>query len=292
MDSAWSLGHFENRGIVYDSMDELSQFTGAPKALIDNERRLMEAADIVFTGGYELFLKKQQLHHNVHFFGCGVEYEHFAKAQDPNTVIPPDIDFIGRPILGWFGVIDERVDYGMVGEIAGQRPEWSIAMVGPVVKVDPNLLPHAPNLFWLGGRNYEVLPNYCKAFDVCIMPFALNAATEYINPTKVLEYFATGRPVVSTPVRDVVRQYSELLSIARYKDEFIDAVAQALRDPDRQRIARAAEKAMASSWDNTVKTMQGLIADSIRKEDRPSSRKITPLSDVGIAYTYQATPGS
>jgi glycosyltransferase involved in cell wall biosynthesis len=292
MDSAWSLGYFEGRGIVYDSMDELSQFAGAPKAIVENERRLMEYADIVFTGGYELFLKKKEHHPNVRFFGCGVEYEHFAKARDENTVIPPDIDFLARPVLGWFGVIDERVDYGMVGEIAGERPEWSIAMVGPVVKVDPNLLPHAPNLFWLGGRNYEVLPIYCRAFDVCIMPFAINAATEYINPTKVLEYFATGRPVVSTPVRDVVRQYSDLIYIARYKDEFINAVAKALREPDNDRIRRGIEIAKASSWDNTVQAMQGLIADAIRKADRRSSRRIAPLSDAEIAYTYQATPGS
>ena len=292
MDSAWSLGHFRNRGIVYDSMDELSQFTGAPKALVDNERRLMDYADVVFTGGYELFLKKQKLHQNTHFFGCGVEYEHFANARDENTIIPPDIDFMGRPILGWFGVIDERLDYGLLAEIAGKRPEWSIAMVGPVVKVDPNLLPHAPNLFWLGGRNYEVLPNYCKAFDLCIMPFAINAATEYINPTKVLEYFATGRPVISTPVKDVVRQYSDLVYIAKHQDEFIEAVSNALREPDEQRIERCIAKAKASSWDNTVKAMQTLIAEAIKKEDRKSNRSITPLSDVEIAHTYQPTPGS
>ncbi|MGE5609647.1 MAG: glycosyltransferase, partial [Bacillota bacterium] len=292
MDAAWSLGHFQNRGIVYDSMDELSQFTGAPKALLDNEQRLMQYADIVFAGGYELFLRKKQGHHNVHFFGCGVEYEHFAKARDEHTLIPPDIDFMARPILGWFGVIDERVDYALVSEVARERPEWSIAMVGPVVKIDPNLLPHAPNLFWLGGRDYEVLPNYCKAFDVCIMPFAINTATEYINPTKVLEYFATGRPVISTPVKDVVRQYSDLVSIAKHKDEFIAAISQALHQPDMQRIQRATERAKQSSWDNTVKSMQGLIAEAIKKEDRPSNRPIARLSDVEIAYTYQATPGS
>src|SRR5438270_3257327 len=207
MDSSWSLGHFENRGIVYDSMDELSQFTGAPRSLINNEARLMEHADIVFAGGYELSLKKKKNHDNVHFFGCGVEYDHFAQAQDDSTIIPPDIDFMARPILGWFGVVDERVDYNLVGEMARMRPGWSFAMVGPVVKVDPNLLPHFPNLYFMGQRDYSVLPNYCRAFDICMMPFAINAATQYINPTKALEYFATGRPVISTPVKDVVNQY-------------------------------------------------------------------------------------
>ena len=131
--------------------------------------------------------------------------------------MPPDIDFMPRPILGWFGVVDERVDYAMVGEMARMRPDWSFAMVGPVVKVDPNLLPHSPNLFWLGGRDYQVLPNYCRAFDVNMMCFAMNAATQYINPTKGLEYMATGKPIVSTPVRDVVRQWSDIVSHRQHR---------------------------------------------------------------------------
>src|SRR5215216_7826742 len=177
MDSSWSLGHFENRGVVYDCMDELSQFTGAPKALVANEARLIEHADIVFTGGYNLGEKKKQQHDNVHIFGCGVEFSHFNKAQDPTTPVPPDIDFMSRPVLGWMGVVDERVDYAMVGEMARMRPDWSFAMVGPVVKVDPNQLPHSPNLYFMGGRDYSQLPSYCKAFDICMMPFAMNKST-------------------------------------------------------------------------------------------------------------------
>jgi glycosyltransferase involved in cell wall biosynthesis len=292
MDSAWSLGHFQNRGIVFDSMDELSQFTGAPRTLVENEARLMSCADIVFAGGYELSLKKKQRHQNVHFFGCGVEFDHFAKAADPNTVIPPDIDFMARPILGWFGVVDERVDYAMVGEIARERPEWSIAMVGPVVKVDPNLLPHAPNLFWMGSRDYPVLPNYCRAFDVCMMPFAINAATQYINPTKGLEYMATGKPVVSTPVSDVVRQWSDIVYVAKGTKDYIRACEQALKQPDPQRIQRGIERARASTWENAVKSMQDLIDAAVKKDDRPSGRKIDPLNDAVVAYEFAATQGS
>src|SRR5439155_3332456 len=113
MDSAWSLGFFQNRGVVYDCMDELSQFTGAPPQLIENEKRLMQHADVIFTGGFEMGEKRKKLHDNVHIFGCGVEIEHFGKARDPETQIPADIDFMARPILGWFGVVDERVDYAM-----------------------------------------------------------------------------------------------------------------------------------------------------------------------------------
>lgn len=292
MDSAWSLGYFENRGVVYDSMDELSQFTGAPRALVDNENRLMDYADVVFAGGYELSLKKKKRHDNVHFFGCGVEYSHFAQAQEAATTIPPDIDFMDRPILGWFGVVDERVDYNLVGEMARQRPSWAFAMVGPVVKVDPNLLPHFPNLYWLGQRDYSVLPNYCKAFDICMMSFAINAATEYINPTKALEYLATGRPVISTPVKDVVRQYSDLVDIVKTPEEFIAAAEQALKDPPRDRIQRGIEKARECSWETTVSTMHDIIKQAIGKNDRRSARKIAPLAQAELEYIFQATQGS
>ena len=292
MDSSWSLGYIENRGVIYDAMDELSQFSGAPRALIDNEARLMEYADVVFTGGYELSLKKKQRHDNVQFFGCGVEFDHFAQAQDPSTIIPPDIDFMARPILGWFGVVDERVDYNLVGEMARMKPGWSFAMVGPVVKVDPNLLPHFPNLYFLGGRDYSVLPNYCRAFDICMMPFALNAATEYINPTKALEYFATGRPVISTPVKDVVRQHGDLVEIVKTPAEFVRAAERLLGDPPRDRIERAVEKARRSSWESVVQNMQDLIKEAIGKKDRRSARKIAPLAEAELEYVYQATQGS
>jgi len=272
-------------------MDELSQFTGAPRSLINNEARLMEHADIVFAGGYELSLKKKKHHHNVHFFGCGVEFDHFAQAQDSNTVVPPDIDFMQRPILGWFGVVDERVDYAMVGEMARMRPNWSFAMVGPVVKVDPNLLPHFPNLFWMGQRDYSVLPNYCRAFDICMMPFAINAATQYINPTKALEYFATGRPVISTPVKDVVSQYGELIDIVKTADEFVNAAERALKDPPIERIGRGIEKAKQCSWESTVQQMQDLIKEAISKKDRPSVKRPAPV-EAELEYVYQATQGS
>jgi hypothetical protein len=292
MDSAWSLGHFENRGVVYDCMDELSQFTGAPKQLVNNEARLIEHADIVFTGGYELGEKKAKQHQNVHTFGCGVEYSHFSKAADPHTQIPPDIDFIARPILGWFGVVDERVDYAMVGQMAKMRPDWSFAMVGPVVKVDPNILPHAPNLFWLGGRDYQQLPNYCAAFDVNMMCFAMNASTQYINPTKGLEYMATGKPIVSTPVRDVVRQWSNIVRIARTAEEFIQQAQEALQAGKDERVQRGIELAKQCSWEVTVQRMQDLIKDAISGKQRRSAKGITPLAESELEYVFAATQGS
>jgi beta-glucosidase/6-phospho-beta-glucosidase/beta-galactosidase/glycosyltransferase involved in cell wall biosynthesis len=288
--AAWSLGWFEHRAIVYDCMDELSQFAGAPARLREHESRLLSHADVVFTGGYELWNKKREAHGNAHFFGCGVEFEHFTRASDASTPIPPDIDFMQRPIIGWFGVVDERVDHSLVGEMARLRPDWSFAMVGPIVKVDPNLLSHAPNLYWLGGRDYSVLPSYCRAFDVCFMAFALNAATEFINPTKALEYLATGRPCVSTPVKDVVRQYADVMEIERTPQALVAAIERVLTSPDPDRIARGIERARASSWEETVSRMEQLVADALARRAGAPAAPIEPLADDRLEYA--PTPGS
>lgn len=263
MDSAWSLGYFECRGVVYDCMDELSQFRGAPKELIDNERRLMEHSDIVFTGGYELWLKKSKQHPNVHFFGCGVEYNHFSQAQDTSLPIPEDLAQIAKPVVGWFGVVDERVDYDLLARLSELRPNYNFVIVGPACKVDPNDFPKAENLHWLGGRDYKVLPDYCRGYDVCMMCFALNEATEYINPTKALEYLATGKPVVSTPVADVVRQYSDTVLIANTPESFAEAIDRALQNPDQRMLENGILRAQDSSWESTVEKMQSLIEEAI-----------------------------
>ena len=258
MDSAWSLGHFENRGIVYDAMDELSQFTGAPRTLVANEARLMDFADIVLAGGYELSLRKKERHDNVHFFGCGVEVEHFGKARDPATTIPPDIDFMTRPILGWFGVVDERVDYAMVGVKCGPhalprlvvrdgRPARSSKSIRICSRISPI------SIGWAGSGDYlQILPNYCKAFDVNMMCFAINAATQYINPTKALEYLATGRTRSSArQSRTWVRQqYSDLVDIVKTADDFSIAAAGPRRlrvIPTTSRIRRRRSTAPSSA---------------------------------------------
>jgi glycosyltransferase involved in cell wall biosynthesis len=200
-----------------------------------------------------------------------------------------------RPILGWMGVVDERVDYAMVGEMARMRPDWSFAMVGPVVKVDPNLLPHFPNLHWLGGRDYQVLPNYVKAFDVNMMCFAINAATQYINPTKGLEYMATGRPIVSTHVRDVVKQWSDIVLLAKGAEQFVAQAQKALdkSDPDRnERVRKGLALAEQCSWESTVRQMEDLIKQAISKKQRRSARTIEPLTVAQLEYQYMATQGS
>ena len=232
------LDAFNERGVVYDCMDELSKFRFAPPDLTSREQMLMENADVVFTGGHKLYQAKSYHHDNVHFFGCGVDSVHFGRARDSQTRVPADLAKLRGPIAGYYGVIDERLDYDLIDALAAARPEMNVVMIGPTAKVDPAALPQRPNLHWLGSRSYDELPAYVKGFDVCLMPFALNEATEYINPTKTLEYMAAGKPIVSTAVADVVHHFAPPVRVARDRDDFIARCRAATRSGRTRRTSR------------------------------------------------------
>ena len=257
------LGAFGERGVVYDCMDELAQFRFAPTDLPERERKLLANADVVFTGGHKLYQSKARYHDNVHFFGCGVDAAHFARARSADTAVPDDVAHLARPIMGYYGVIDERLDYDLLRTLAAQNPEASLVMVGPVVKVDPRELPQAANIHWLGQRDYQDLPRYVKSFDVCLMPFALNEATEYINPTKTLEYMAAGKPIVSTAVADVVHNFTPVVKVARSAEEFVAGVRAAAAAPDQALIERGLQMARGASWEAIVGRMRGLIVEAV-----------------------------
>jgi len=249
---------------VYDCMDELSKFRGAPPAILEREATLLKAANVVFAGGRRLSEAKSRSNPNCHFYGCGVDVEHFGKALLEQTGLPEDIRNLAKPRLGYFGVVDERMDYELIAKLAEAKPDWSIVIIGPTTKVDPASLPRRTNLHWLGGRDYAQLPAYCKALNACLMPFALNEATEYINPTKALEYMATGRNIVSTAVPDVVRNFGEVVKIARSQEEFIALCEQVIAEPDRQAIQRGLEMARANSWETIVEKLENHIEDAIK----------------------------
>jgi glycosyltransferase involved in cell wall biosynthesis len=270
------IGAFGERGVVYDCMDELSKFRFAPAELTDRETYLMSRSDVVFTGGYKLSQSKAKHHSNVHFFGCGVDVAHFATARSSGLEVPPEIDRLQRPVVGYYGVIDERLDYGLLASLAAALPNVELVMVGPVVKVDPRELPQAQNIHWLGQRRYEELPAHVKGFDVCLMPFALNDATEYINPTKTLEYMAAGKPIVSTAVSDVVHNFTPVVAIARSQAEFAEAVRSAIEEPDESLIALGLEQARSNSWESIVARMERIIADAVRSREARAARAARP----------------
>ncbi|MBS0659331.1 MAG: glycosyltransferase [Verrucomicrobia bacterium] len=268
-------GRMEEVAVVYDCMDQLSQFHGAPPELIEREAQLLELADVVFAGGPKMAEAKRLQNPNCHSFGCGVEVEHFERALDAATVVPADLAALPEPRLGFFGVVDERMDYELLDEIARQRPDWQIVLVGPHCKVDPANFPQRTNLHFVGPRTYTELPACVRAFSVCLMPFAINAATEFINPTKALEYMASGRPIVSTPVQDVVRQFGHIVSIADSPAAFIARCEEALEGRPE---AVAAGRALAAerSWERNVEQMEQLIEQAIAA--RASSSAALALS--------------
>jgi glycosyltransferase involved in cell wall biosynthesis len=267
------LGAFNEIAVVYDCMDELAQFRFAHPDLPRRERLLLANADVVFTGGRRLYEAKRRFHRNVHFFGCGVDVSHFGKARLDDTPVPADIAPLPKPVFGYFGVIDERIDYDLIASLAGHNPDASIVMLGPVVKVDAASLPQAHNIHWIGKREYDELPAYVKGFDVCLMPFALNEATEFINPTKTLEYMAARKPIVSTAVADVVRNFTPVVRVAKTASEFISLAGRAAKNADLVLLAEGLKKAQGASWDAIVDRMQTLIA-AATQETTPETQRI------------------
>ncbi len=266
-------GHLDEQLVVYDCMDELSQFKGAPPALIERERELLGVADVVFCGGRKMREKRLPLNPNCHFYGTGVDVKHFGAARSDELPVAPEIAALRGPVLGYFGVVDERIDYELLAKLADARPDWHVVMVGPHAKVDPADFPQRANLHWLGGRPYAQLPAITKGFSVCLMPFALNEATEYINPTKALEYMATGRPVVSTALDEVKSNFGSVCQIGRSHDEFIALCRQEAAHPSRRRIERGLRQAQENTWEAIAARMERHMDEALsaRSESKPTS---------------------
>jgi UDP-galactopyranose mutase len=248
---------------VYDAMDELSKFKFAPTHLLDLEQELIDRADIVFTGGSSLYEAKKDRHHSVHCFPSSVDRAHFCKARS-RQFEPGDQEDLPRPRLGFYGVIDERFDTALLDQVARIRPDWSFVMVGPVVKISEDELPKRHNIHYLGAKTYAELPAYLSGWDVALMPFAMNESTQFISPTKTPEYLAGGKPVVSTPIKDVVRHYGQLegVKIASTQEEFVAACEAALElshNPESGWLAEADLLLSATSWDTTQARMAGLL---------------------------------
>ncbi|HYD94868.1 MAG TPA: FAD-dependent oxidoreductase [Noviherbaspirillum sp.] len=262
------LNELRPRLVVYDCMDELASFKNAPKQLLQRESALLKVADLVFTGGQSLYRAKRERHPNVHCFPSSVDASHFVQALDRANSHPTHKDIPG-PRLGFYGVIDERFDAGLIEKVADAHAQWQIVLVGPVVKIDPESLPKRPNIHYLGQHPYESLPQFLAGWDVCLLPFALNDATRFISPTKTLEYMAAELPIVSTPVADVAEAYSDIVSIAADAPAFIAACEAALLASPEEHATKVQKmrKVLAStSWDSTVEKMHTLLQSTPRRQ--------------------------
>jgi len=274
--------------VVYDCMDELSAFKGAPTDLLTLEEELFELADIVFTGGYSLHEAKRTRHPRVYPFPSSVDVEHFAKARTIERE-PDDQAAIPHPRMGFFGVIDERMDIDLLGDLAAAHPDWHLVMLGPVVKISDEALPKHPNIHYLGMKKYEELPAYLSGWDVALLPFAMNESTKFISPTKTPEYLAAGCQVVSTPIRDVVRPYGEqrMVSIASTAAEFGDAIVSALDGADDEWRVRVDNYLGQLSWDRTWADMRTLVEDALRR--RATAARAETSRRVHLAFKDRRT---
>jgi UDP-galactopyranose mutase len=250
--------------LIYDVMDQLAAFKGAPVELVDREKELLRRADIVLTGGLSLYRSKLPFNPETYLFPSGVEIEHFATAANQaNVTRPAELEGLKGPILGYYGVIDERFDLELLRHLAQSRPDWTILLIGPVLKIDEADLPQSANLHYLGMHSYAELPSYLAFFDVALVPFALNEATQYLSPTKTLEYLAAGKPVVSTPINDIVELYGEVVKVAHTPAEFVSQVEAALAADPAVILPRAKEILSQATWDSIAEKIKGLFVQKI-----------------------------
>jgi glycosyltransferase involved in cell wall biosynthesis len=250
---------------VYDCMDELTAFAGAPAELKEREARLFKKADLVFTGGISLYEAKKNFHEHVYPFPSSIELEHFMQARN-RLSDPVDQLNIGFPRIGFFGVIDERMDIDLISEVAELKKEWHFIFIGPIVKINPDNLPRLSNIHYLGMKAYKELPSYISNWNIAMLPFALNEATRFISPTKTPEYLASGRPVVSSAIKDVVKSYGAkgLVNVFENVQEFITSVETALKQEyDKDWLKAVDEELAKNSWNLTAQKMVSLIANRI-----------------------------
>jgi glycosyltransferase involved in cell wall biosynthesis len=275
---------------VYDCMDELSAFKFAHPALKKMEKELLNKADVVFCGGNNLYHAKKNQHNNIYSFPSSIDKKHFGTARNIKQE-PADQAVIPSPKFGFYGVIDERFDIELIRQTAERRPDWHFVMIGPVVKIDPATLPRGENIHYLGSRKYGDLPAYLSGWDIALISFALNESTQYISPTKTPEYLAAGKPVISTPIKDVVDSYGKhgLVHIVNNADEFIEIASKELLRSDKQAWLQKVDRHLANeSWEITVHNMRRLIYEAIAEKQIITEKK----KKEKFAETFMLVKGS
>jgi UDP-galactopyranose mutase len=274
--------HLKPRIVVYDCMDELSNFKGAHPLMAKNEASLFNFADVVFTGGNSLYEYKKHKHVNMHPFASSIDQKHFESGLGGPDA--PDQKDIAHPRVGFFGVIDERLDIPLLDGIARNMPEFQFIMIGPVVKINPASLPRHKNIHYLGQKGYAELPQYLAHWDVAFLPFARNDSTRFISPTKTPEYLCAGKPVVSTSIRDVINPYGlmGLVQIADNVRDFSRAIRKAMKQKGKASWQKEVRDFLkTNSWDLTWAGMKKIILDTLEMKEAMAAKYAPRLQSYG-----------
>jgi glycosyltransferase involved in cell wall biosynthesis len=278
--------------VVYDCMDELAAFKNAPRQMRQRESALLARAAVVFTGGPSLFEAKRHLHAQVVCIPGSVDPAHFAPTRlqagsEPQRRSHALQGALPRPRLGYFGVIDERVDLHLIATLADTHPHWQIVMAGQVVGLDPRSLPRRANIHWLGRQAYDCLPHLMAGWDLCLLPFVLNDATRHLNPPQAMEYMAGSKPVVGTPIEDVVSLYGHAVEVARGAGAFMRACEAVLAEGAAargQRALRMLTTVFMHSWDRSADTVHQLADRALAQAlQEPLARAARAAADRATA---------
>jgi glycosyltransferase involved in cell wall biosynthesis len=245
---------------VYYCVDEHSMFSTLPRGTAAAERDLLERVDVVFAVNEALAERKRAANPETHVARHGVDHALFSRALDPLTRVPADIASLPRPLLGFYGTLQDWVDFELLAELARRRPHWSIALIGDV-QTDTAPLAGLANVHLLGRRRNDELPAYCKGFDVGLIPYRRSAQLRFRNPIKLREYLAAGLPVISTAVPEV-RRYTHLgCAAANGGHEFLPAVEEALASDSATLRAERSRAMTGETWPARVAEIERVVED-------------------------------
>lgn len=235
---------------VYYCTDDHSNFSNLDgRRVAAQERELARKVDVIFATSRSLVERLKKDNHETHLASHGVDQAHFARALAPETEVPGELAGLPRPVVGFFGLIEDWVDVPLMAELARRRPDWSFVIVGKALASVAEL-ERLPNVRLLGRRPYEQLPAYCKGFDVGIIPFTDTELVRHVNPLKLREYLSAGLPVVSSDI-PACHGYDSC-RIARTADEWVAAIEASLADNGPEGRQARSERMKSETWEHKV----------------------------------------
>jgi len=257
------VGYLGEKKAVYYCVDDFTKWHGVMKELMtEMENELLNKVDLILATSENLYANKKSSRCSTFLLSHGVDIDHFKKGSLPETVVPPQIQRIKRPIIGYFGLFDPRLDIELLKYVLRVHPEWSLVILGKSM-ISGGHFRHYNNIHFLGSVEYELLPNYTRAFDVCMLPYLIDKLTININPLKLREYLAIGKPVVVTKLPEV-EKYKNIIKIAENKEQFVKFIESSLIEDSKGDARKRQEAVRAETWENKVEEMSKYLEEILK----------------------------